>query len=240
MVFKTFFLILLTTFMCASIHAQYSMGTTGLLNIPTAEMHETGTVMIGGNFLPAGLMPAKLGYNTGNYFANVTLFSFLELCYRMTFIKTDFMDREKKLRQQDRSITIRLRPLKESKHLPGLVIGMDDPYEPEKLNRKSNNYFASAYGTTTKHFTAGGHRLGITAGYYYPLNERSTAHDGVFGGISYTPAFCRPLSVMAEYDSQGFNLGAAAKLFNHVSLHIFTHDFKCVSGGVRYECILIH
>ena len=38
---------------CAlKVQAQYSMGNTGLLNIPTADMQEAGTFMGGGNYLP--------------------------------------------------------------------------------------------------------------------------------------------------------------------------------------------
>ena len=33
----------------SGIKAQYTMGTTGMMNIPTAEMQQTGTFMIGGN-----------------------------------------------------------------------------------------------------------------------------------------------------------------------------------------------
>ena len=44
------FLILIP--MSGLVHAQYSMGTTGQLMIPTAEMQETGTFMGGVNFLP--------------------------------------------------------------------------------------------------------------------------------------------------------------------------------------------
>ena len=43
------FLILIP--MSGLVHAQYSMGTTGQLMIPTAEMQETGTFMGGVNFL---------------------------------------------------------------------------------------------------------------------------------------------------------------------------------------------
>lgn len=63
---------------------------------------------------------------------------------------------------------------------------------------------------------------------------------GVFGGISYIPAFCKELKMMAEYDSDGVNVGAAVRLWKHLSMHAFTHDFTCVSGGIRYECTLIH
>lgn len=50
----------------SGIKAQYTMGTTGMMNIPTAEMQQTGTFMIGGNYLPEELNPFK--YNSGNYF----------------------------------------------------------------------------------------------------------------------------------------------------------------------------
>ncbi|MCE9341643.1 YjbH domain-containing protein, partial [Bacteroides fragilis] len=70
--------------------------------------------------------------------------------------------------------------------------------------------------------------------------DKYTLQDGIFGGLSYTPSFCKPLSIMAEYDSDGFNVGAAAKLWKHLSLNVFTREFKCISGGIRYECVLIH
>ena len=50
------FLILIP--MSGLIHAQYSMGTTGQLMIPTAEMQETGTFMGGVNFLPEQVTPS--------------------------------------------------------------------------------------------------------------------------------------------------------------------------------------
>ena len=50
------FLILIP--MSGLVHAQYSMGTTGQLMIPTAEMQETGTFMGGVNFLPEQVTPS--------------------------------------------------------------------------------------------------------------------------------------------------------------------------------------
>jgi hypothetical protein len=49
----------------SGIKAQYTMGTTGMMNIPTAEMQQTGTFMIGGNYLPEELNPFK--YNSGYF-----------------------------------------------------------------------------------------------------------------------------------------------------------------------------
>lgn len=73
--------------------AQYSMGNTGLLNIPTADMQKTGTFMGGGNYLPEGMTP--FSFNTGNYFANITFLSFLELSYRCTLQKAKRYDGKK-------------------------------------------------------------------------------------------------------------------------------------------------
>ncbi len=232
---KTKLLLILTLLPWLSLKAQYSMGTTGLLNTPSAEMQETGTFTIGGNFLPQEITPATFRYNTGNYFVGITFFSFLELNYRCILFKTSYMSEKPKFNQQDRSLSARLRPIKEGKYMPAIVIGTNDPF-----NDYGENYFATVYGVTTKNFRIGEHKIGISGGYYYPLSDANTEYDGVFGGISYTPAFCKPLSVIAEYDSSGFNVGAAVKLWKHVSVNLFTREFKCISGGIRYECTLIH
>ena len=73
------------------IQAQYMLGTTGMMNIPTADRQKPGTVMLGGNYLPKQMMPARFDYNTGNYYVSISFFSFLELAYRETLIKGDYM-----------------------------------------------------------------------------------------------------------------------------------------------------
>ena len=215
------------------VQAQYSMGNTGLLNIPTADMQETGTFMGGGNYLPNGMTP--FNFNTGNYFVNITFLSFLELSYRCTLQKAKRYDGKEGYFHQDRSMTARVRPLKEGKFHPSLLLGVDDPFKNTGIN-----YFATVDGALTKGFSiAKGDRLALTAGYYFPLNDHSIK-DGPFGGISYSPAFCREMTVMAEYDSEGFNVGAAARLWRHLSIHVFTREFNSISGGIRYECRLLH
>lgn len=226
--------ILLAVFVQAS-RAQYAMGNTGLLNIPTADMQETGTFMGGINYMPDGMSP--FSFNTANYFVNMTMLSILELSYRCTLLKTTRYDGHRGYYQQDRSMTARLRLLRERQDhwLPSLVIGVNDPFKDQ-----GNNYYASAYGAVTKGFSlCPGDRLALTAGCYIPLNDH-TQQDGPFGGVSYSPAFCREASLMAEYDSQGFNVGAAARLWRHLSLYVFTREGKSVAGGVRYEYTLPH
>lgn len=95
-------LLLLLLGCCMGVQAQYSMGNTGLLNIPTADMQKAGTFMGGGNYLPNGMTP--FNFNTGNYFVNITFLSFLELSYRCTLLKTTRYDGKKGYFQQDRSL----------------------------------------------------------------------------------------------------------------------------------------
>lgn len=230
---KSLIIMLCALCYATEVQAQYSMGNTGLLNIPTADMQETGTFMGGGNYLPNGMTPFK--FNTGNYFVNVTFLSILELSYRCTLLKSTRYDGKKGYFQQDRSLSARIRPLKEGRFHPSIVVGTNDPFKDT-----GTNYFATIYGVMTKGFSiVKGDRLALTAGYYFPLNDHSV-QDGPFGGISYSPAFCREVAFMAEYDSEGFNIGASARLWKHISLHIFTREFNCIAGGIRYECKLLH
>lgn len=214
-------------------HAQYMMGMTGLLNTPSAEMNETGRFMVGGNFLPESMNPYS--YHTGNYFVNLTFFSFLELAYRETLLKSSYMTSKPKFNQQDRSMSVKLQPLKEGKWWPALAIGANDP-----IKSLGTNYYRSIYGAITKHFLFGGHELGVTAGYQGWTSSWNTQRNGVFGGITYRPAFCPQVCLTAEYDTRDVNLGVTAKLWNHVSLHAFTGGFDCIAGGVRYEYTLFH
>lgn len=222
----------------SSIQAQYAIGMSGLLNMGSAKMNETGTFMAGGNIVPPELMHKGFqNYTTGNYFVNMTLFSFLELNYRCTLLKSSYEGGKFKFNHQDRSLSAKISLLKEKKYVPSIAIGANDPFRD-----RGTNYFSAIYGVATKTFHIGNHRLALTAGYYHPIRteERLKTQKGICGGISYTPAFCKQLTGIVEYDSQRFNMGAAVKLWKHLSIHAFTSDFKCIAGGIRYECTLIH
>lgn len=238
---KKFFICIGLLMVVTGLKAQYAMGTTGLLNIPTADRQEAGTFILGGSFLPKQIIPERFNYNTGNYFVSLSLFSFLELGYRETLLKSWYMGNKGKFKEQDRSYSIRLCLLKEGKYMPALAIGANDP-----IADLGYNTFEAYYGVLTKGIEWGGNRLSASLGYFLGKAENSKGvpyrnrFDGVFGGICYTPAFCKELKIMGEYDSMGINVGAAVRLWKHLSIHAFTREFNCVSAGMRYECTLIH
>lgn len=228
--------LLFSTHLCS--YAQLSGGMTGMLNIPSAENTEAGTVYLGGNFLPKEMLPEYFSneYNTGNYFLTANVFSFLQISYRMT-LKKDWKDR---FRQQDRSFGIRIQPLKESERTPGVVIGTFDP-----LTGPGVSAYESYYVATSKGFKLKGCRLFGTLGYYFPFQgkrhgEKKNNYDGVFAGVSLSPSFYKDMSLMAEYDCQKFNIGASIKFLNCIRAHVFTQEFKNISAGLRYECELWH
>lgn len=203
-----------------------------MLNIPTADMRETGTFMGGANYLPDGMTPFK--FNTGNYFVNITFLFILELSYRCTLLKTTRYDGKRGYFQQDRSMTARVRPLKEGKYHPSIVIGTNDPFKD-----MGTNYFATVYGVLTKSFSiVKGDRLALTP-VLLPAEQTQCAGRTV-RRHQLLSARCREISFMAEYDSDGFNVGSAVRLWKHLSVHVFTREFNCIAGGIRYECTLIH
>ena len=99
------------------------------------------------NFLPEEVTPNKFNYPTMNYSVDMSLFSFVELTYRMTLLKMRTYNGRVGYHNQDRSNTIRIRPLKESRYFPAVVIGADDLF-----TEKATQYWGDYYGVLTKTF----------------------------------------------------------------------------------------
>lgn len=207
-------------------------GTTGLLNVPSAEMQTDGTFFFGANYLPDQFTPDDFNYNTGNYYFNITFLPFLEINYRLTIFK--FNNGEF---NQDRSFGMRLRMLKEKKWIPSFVIGGNDFYSSSGLK---SSYFTSVYGVTTKKIILNKTQLGVTAGYAY--EDLSTVKKenlkGFFGGVSVSPGFLPAVKIIGEYDSIGFNTGVTAMILKHFFIYGFLRDFKTPTGGLAYYIYL--
>ena len=64
--------------------AQINYGTTGLMNMPTADMQRDKTVMAGTNWLNHHATVPRWFYDTWNYYINITIFPWLEAGYLCT------------------------------------------------------------------------------------------------------------------------------------------------------------
>lgn len=204
-------------------------------------MQADGTYMAGINYLPKETLPDSWNYNTGNYFLNLTFLPFLEIAYRCTMFHGDFGKGNNW--QQDRSVSLRVRPLKEGRWRPSVVLGSNDVFTTGHLNPLSeiegNRFFSSIYGVMTKHLAWNGHDFSFSFGGNIPFYKDSY-RKGLFGGVCYRPSFFRTAALMVDYDTDALAVGASVCLFSHLSIHLFCYNFSTISGGIRYEFKLGH
>jgi len=216
------------------LNAQTTLGVTGLLNSPTAEMSPDRTVKIGGNFLPKQFTTDTWDYHTFNFFINITFLSFVEVSMNNTAF--DLWDAGY-FSNVDRSISVRLRPVKEGKYWPAVVIGSNDVISTSSLvgYAQGNKFFGTHYIALTKHFDIGANRLGLHAAYNIPVSVHVKQEFPVSGGISFSPAFYKNLNIIAEYDSRDFNLGANVLLFKQLYFQFFMNELKYPVVGFHVQ-----
>lgn len=128
-------------FFCFStLQAQINYGTSGLMNMPTADMQRDKTFMAGGNWLNHHTTVPRWWYDTWNYYINITFFPWFEagyLCTGHKAVQTDYGNASGfwvpstygKFVNQDRSFHFRLRLWKEGwwkAWTPQIVVGTND------------------------------------------------------------------------------------------------------------------
>ena len=225
--------------------AQEYCGTTGMIAVPTAETAEAGTFRGGAFFLNDHITPDKMvcegeKYNTGGYFISIAPWSWVELSYACTLLK---FHKNKDVNEpvgyynEDRRLSLKLRPLKEGKWWPAIAIGADDMqqfFEKWLAHHGSTNY-QNAYIVASKHFDIKGYELAAHLGYRYFVNDMNSNRRGVVGGVAFRPKFYRDLRVMAEWDGAYVNVGADVLLWRHLYVQAGLTNGKYFVGGLSYH-----
>ncbi|NWJ53302.1 MAG: YjbH domain-containing protein [Bacteroidetes bacterium] len=224
---RSYILVLLMVLLSLVSNAQTLTGTTGLLNIPSADIPADGTFIVGGNYLPK-INEAVGNYNTGNFYFNLTFLPFLEVAFKSTFIKRNSTGY---YTGQDRSANVRLQLLKEKESMPAITIGIHDLYTEDKIG---NQHSGATYIVLTKHFDVNQTTIGVTSGYGLKILKHNQ-FTGVFGGLSLTHRSFKPLTLMSEYDGNGVNIGGSLLLFKHLYLLSMAQQLKYLTGGVAYR-----
>ena len=156
-----------------SLKAQFTYGTTGLMNMPTADMQKDKTFMFGGGYLEKHASTGRWFYDTWNYFVNITFFPWMEFAYTLNLHKAVVKDPALpggywvpytygKFINQDRSFHIRFRLWKEGwwkEWTPQIVIGSNDvigdSWNGGSLSNpttyKGNGFLNRYYIAATKH-----------------------------------------------------------------------------------------
>lgn len=238
------------------ISAQAYHGTTGLLQVPSAETDSAGTFRGGVAFLDKRFMPNMGNYgdgipfNTMGYTIGLTAWHWLELSYTGILVKMH-PDRDKSkplgYYNEDRHINIKLRPLKEGKWWPAMAIGMDDVgrFSSLKTGEGSNSFFQNIYIAATKHFDIKGYELGAHLAYrYYSLNINKERR-GLAGGLTFVPRLGESLQgprawlqrprFIVEWDGIGVNVGADVLLWRHLFIQAALIHGQGFTGGLAYH-----
>lgn len=196
---RRFLLIFVFSLILAKVHAQFTYGTTGLLNMPTANMQRDKTLMVGGGFLEKHTTPARWTYDTYNYYLSLTFFPWLEMSYTCTLHKAMENDPAYgkefwvpstygKFVNQDRMFSVRIRIWEEGwwkEWTPQVVVGLNDfangqwnGKEGGKIpfsSSQTNGFYNRGYIAVSKHINfQGTGNLGIHTAYVY--NKRKDYH----------------------------------------------------------------
>ena len=257
---------LLVLLLCPSaLKAQFVYGTTGLLHMPTGDMQYDKTFMFGCAFLDTEATPGHWGYDTGNYFINITFFPWLEVGYTCTLHKALYGSTYYpefvwgKYCNQDRQFSVRLRLWKEGwwkEWTPQIVLGANDPSTGDKTPEKDygygmtgsvgNGHWQRYYLAVTKHLSINNiGELGIHLAYVY--NKRIDYHlKGPAIGInfrfqltdnqSFLIKAVNKLNLMAEYDNRTINIGTEYSFWkDYINAVIEFNSCRYFSGGLVFK-----
>ena len=238
-------------------HAQFADCSTGLLQMPTADMQDDGTFMITNNYLNQHATSTAWSYDTFQYGIYVSFWHRLEVGYVCTIFNDYWKGRQSRkgvwMVNQDRHFVGRVCLLREGefglKWMPALAVGVVDPVtgsggdyiKPGGLSMRGNGYFNRNYVVLTKHFSTSWGQFGLHAGYQY--NQRvDYPINGPCAGINWRPVWLQKkgvldyLDVIAEYDSRTANMGFIASIWDNRFEAMFElQNFRWVNFGLRFK-----
>lgn len=228
--------------------AQQFTGTSGMVHIPTGEMHHEGDAFVGAHFLNKAMMPDTgflyLGekYHTFDYYVALAPFSWIEMSYVCTERRRAVDEQTGHIKwSKDRYASVKFQPLKEGKYWPAVAIGGNDILTSD-LGSSSPDvqlYFSNVYVAATKHFTFSGNELGLTVAYRHYFRSYNAKWNGVVGGITFRPSFFPQWRVMAEYTGNEFLIGTDILLWQHLRLQASLKDFKHLNAGLCLQFNLL-
>lgn len=233
--------------------AQFTHGTTGLLEMPTADMQKDKTFLFGGGYLHNTVTPPRWYYNTWNYYINITIFPWLEVAYGCTIFNEhlDYLGNFIHMKNQDRNYSIRLRLWKEGwwkSWTPQIVVGSNDfgtsggEVRGVSVNETGNGFWNRYFIAVTKHIkwqTIG--ELGIHTSYLYNSRKDNPLNGPAFGmnfrfALPQSSFWCRAvngINLMAEYDSKDFNIGGSYSIWkDRINAFLELSRCKYTSAGV--------
>lgn len=213
-------------------------GTTGYFNIPSADLQADKTVYFGFNQAAKKYQDYANGeYDINIFYGTITFLEFLELGLR--YSRLDGYNPPGRKQAGDRMATARIRPFKQGKYHPAVLIGFQNFFTT--LESGSAAHFNSTYIVVTKDFAIRKFikTIGVTVGYGSDvLNSADYQFIGLFGGIRLVPQHLDFLELMFEYDADKWNVGARVTVLKHVKILAGFEGLDSFSGGIAYQFLL--
>ena len=220
--------------------AQQHVGMAGMIHVPTAEFDSAGVARVGAQYVPKAMIPDRMTcdgekFNSLTNYLSITPFSWIEIGYGYTLWKLH-KNQDPELPTgfyaKDRYFSVAIRPLKEGRYWPAVAIGSNDVIGSSDNGESGSKYYQNFYLALTKHFEMKRNRLGVHVAYRKWTREYNHKWEGVVGGVTFNPAFYRPLRVMAEWDGSGVNTGLDCRLFKYVLVQTALVHGKYFTGGL--------
>lgn len=219
----------------SKLKAQSLNGTTGLFYIPTAEMMDDRTFLIGLNQIPGqySLYGEGMHDNRAGY-ATLTFLPRLEIMFRYTHLD-NWRNGPYGTYFPDRMIAVRVQVLKEKKGFqPAVLFGSHDL--GKGLGFSANSYFGANYIVASKTFKPSGFIIGLHSGAAFDLfGEETQTMKGFFGGLSVSHSAIPWATAMVEHDSRQLNAAVKLLFMNHIQVMAGLMDMKYPAGGVGLQ-----
>ncbi len=239
----------MVSFFC---RGQFMDCASGLLQMPSAEMNQSGTFMITNNFMDSHTVPSEAwGYNTFGYGFDITFLKRLEVYYTCVLFdgkrKPNANERDKIMFNQDRHLGAKVLLLRAGDFgkswFPNVAVGVND-FDREMFQKGGgNNYFVRLYAVASKRFLTPVGEVGAHIGYQFN-NWSYYSLSGPMAAVAWNPIWLQKNDVIstkliAEYDARTFNVGAIVSLWkDHFEAMVELQALKWVSAGIRYKLVL--
>jgi hypothetical protein len=216
--------------------AQSLTGTTGYFNIPSADLHSDKTLFFGTSLLHKDYKEwGNPDYHGMAFYATSAFLPFMEISIRYSRM-IDLPSEQYESTVGDRMASARIRPLKEGKYYPSIVIGVQNFFTT--LESGNASHFNSSYIVATKNIYLNKilGKVGLTAGYGAELfTSADYQFIGFFGGINISPKNMEWLELMLEYDADKWNAGTRITILKHLVILAGLEGMDAFSFGVNYR-----
>ena len=220
--------------------AQSVSGTRGLVHIPSAELYEDKTFIMGAGFIPRPyFIRFKRNVNPGvSSYLTLTLFPFMEVMFRYTHELNERVTPESEY-FPDRMMSFRFQILKEKKNLPSLLVGFKDVTAALGISCSSCSNYSATYLVGTKSFNINSILLKTTIGYSFDFDKvKSKSYRGFFGGVELISSKLPDSSLMIEYNSFHPIVGLQHFFFNRFQVMVGAWNLKKLTANLSYRYTL--